>query len=182
MPCLRIHTRIDHVGRGVSEEQRNDEIAAEVAAAKWIFYDERNRGRRRNVIWYQNAQGRNETESLRMNEWWIYKWNEGTLFPQGAALACQRGLPDVQRSPLFCANIVKKDTGRARWNNLATAGTNFTKPGAQSKGVLCTLATTLGTKKTITAPLHKHKTIKEAKNWWNNQQEFQGRWEDDEMK
>ena len=45
----------------------------------------------------------------------------------------------VQRSPLFCANIVKKDPGKARQNSLATAGTNFTKPGAQNKGDLCTL-------------------------------------------
>ena len=47
----------------------------------------------------------------------------------------------VQRSPLFCANIVKKDPGRARQNSLATAGTNFTKPGAQNKGDLCTWKT-----------------------------------------
>ena len=45
----------------------------------------------------------------------------------------------LQRSPLFCANIVKKDPGRARQNSLATAGTNFTKPGAQNKGDLCTV-------------------------------------------
>ena len=44
---------------------------------------------------------------------------------------------DVQRSPLFCANIVKKDPGRTRQNSLATAGTNFTKPGAHNKGDLC---------------------------------------------
>ena len=44
----------------------------------------------------------------------------------------------VQRSPLFCANIVKKDPGRVRQNSLATAGTNFTKAGAQNKGDLCT--------------------------------------------
>ena len=37
----------------------------------------------------------------------------------------------------FCANIVKKDPGRARQNSVATAGTNFTKPGAQNKGDLC---------------------------------------------
>ena len=43
----------------------------------------------------------------------------------------------IQRSPFFCANIVKKDPGRARQNSLATAGTNFTKPGAQNKGDLC---------------------------------------------
>ena len=43
----------------------------------------------------------------------------------------------IQRSPLFCANIVKKDPGRARQNSLATAGTNFTKPGAHNKGDLC---------------------------------------------
>ena len=45
---------------------------------------------------------------------------------------------NVQRLTLFCANIVKKDPGRAGQNNLATAGTNFTKPGAQKKGDLCT--------------------------------------------
>ena len=38
-----------------------------------------------------------------------------------------------RRSPLFCANIDKKDPGRARQNSLATEGTNFTKPGAQNK-------------------------------------------------
>ena len=43
----------------------------------------------------------------------------------------------IQRSPLFFANIVKKDPGRAKQNSLATAGTNFTKPGAQNKGDLC---------------------------------------------
>ena len=37
---------------------------------------------------------------------------------------------NVQRLTLFCANIVKKDPGRAGQNSLATAGTNFTKPGA----------------------------------------------------
>ena len=34
--------------------------------------------------------------------------------------------------------VVKKDPGRARQNSVATAGTNFTKPGAQNKGDLCT--------------------------------------------
>ena len=43
----------------------------------------------------------------------------------------------VQRSPLFCANIVKKDPGIARQKSLATARTNFTKPGAHNKGDLC---------------------------------------------
>ena len=43
----------------------------------------------------------------------------------------------LQRFPLFCANIFKKDPGRAKQNSLATAGTNFTKPGAQNKGDLC---------------------------------------------
>ena len=37
----------------------------------------------------------------------------------------------------MCANTFKKDPGRARRNILATAGTNFTKPGAQNKGDLC---------------------------------------------
>ena len=40
----------------------------------------------------------------------------------------------IQRSPLFFANISKKDPGRARQNSLATAGTNFTKPGAHNRG------------------------------------------------
>ena len=44
----------------------------------------------------------------------------------------------VQRSPLFCANIVEKDPGRARQNSLATAGTHFTKLRAQHKVDLCT--------------------------------------------
>ena len=43
----------------------------------------------------------------------------------------------LQKSPLFCANIVKKDPGRARQNSLAIAGTNFIKLGAQNKGDLC---------------------------------------------
>ena len=44
----------------------------------------------------------------------------------------------IQRSPLFCANIVKKDPGRASQNSLATAGTNFIKPGALNKVDPCT--------------------------------------------
>ena len=43
----------------------------------------------------------------------------------------------LQRSPLFCANIVKKDPDRARQTSLATAGNKFTKPGAQNKGDPC---------------------------------------------
>ena len=43
----------------------------------------------------------------------------------------------LQKSPLFCANIVKKNPSRAKETTLATAGTNFTKPGAQKKGDLC---------------------------------------------
>ena len=43
------------------------------------------------------------------------------------------------RGLLYSAqNIVKKEPGRACQNSLATAGTNFTKPGAQNKGDLCT--------------------------------------------
>ena len=38
---------------------------------------------------------------------------------------------------MFCANTVKKDPARARQKSLATAGTNFTKHGAQNKGNLC---------------------------------------------
>ena len=45
---------------------------------------------------------------------------------------------EIQRSSLFCTNIVKKDPGRARQKSLATAGTNFTKHGAQNNGDLCT--------------------------------------------
>ena len=45
----------------------------------------------------------------------------------------------VQRSPLFCAKRDKRYLGRARQNSLATAGTNFTKPGAHNKGDLCTI-------------------------------------------
>ena len=45
---------------------------------------------------------------------------------------------NIQRSPLFCANIVKRDPGRARQNGLAAAGANFIKPGAHNKGDLCT--------------------------------------------
>ena len=46
----------------------------------------------------------------------------------------------VQR---YCSStevsLVKKDPGRAKQNSLATAGTNFTKPGgAQNKVDLCT--------------------------------------------
>ena len=40
--------------------------------------------------------------------------------------------------------LCKKDPGRARQNSLATAGTNFTKPGVQNKGDLCRRATTFG--------------------------------------
>ena len=36
--------------------------------------------------------------------------------------------------------MVMKDPGRARQNSVATAVTNFTKPEAQNKGDLCTLA------------------------------------------
>ena len=46
---------------------------------------------------------------------------------------------DQYRGLLYSAqNIVKKDPGRAMQNNLVTAQTNFTKPGVQNKGDLCT--------------------------------------------
>ena len=57
----------------------------------------------------------------------------------------------VQRSTLFCANIVKKDPGKARQNSLATAGTNFTKPGAHNKVHLCTMVQISG-KRFIESP------------------------------
>ena len=44
----------------------------------------------------------------------------------------------LYRGLLYSAqNTVKKDPGRARQNNVATAGTHFTKPGAYNKGDLC---------------------------------------------
>ena len=50
-----------------------------------------------------------------------------------------RGLvpKNLQSSTQFCANIVKKDPGRARQNSQGTTGTRFTKPEAQNKGDLC---------------------------------------------
>ena len=43
------------------------------------------------------------------------------------------------RGLLYSAqNISKKDPGRVKQKSLATAITNFTKPGAQNKGDLCT--------------------------------------------
>ena len=40
----------------------------------------------------------------------------------------------IYRGPLYSAqNIVKKDPSWAGQNSLATAGTNFTKPGEQNK-------------------------------------------------
>ena len=80
-------------------------------------------------------------------------WDDCYIAQKRGALATWRQFPYVvlsqksvalcmhlclQRSPLLCANIVKKDPGRARRNSLATARTNFTKPGAQNKGDLCT--------------------------------------------
>ena len=42
----------------------------------------------------------------------------------------------LYRGLLYSAqNIVKKDSGRVRQNSVNTAGTNFTKPGAQHKVV-----------------------------------------------
>ena len=39
----------------------------------------------------------------------------------------------IQGPKKWFENIVKKDPGRAKQNSLATAVTNFTKPGAQNK-------------------------------------------------
>ena len=44
----------------------------------------------------------------------------------------------IYRGLLYSAQV-KKDPGRARQNSPATAGTNFTKPGAHNKGDLCTM-------------------------------------------
>ena len=44
----------------------------------------------------------------------------------------------MYRAQLYSApSTLKKDPGRARQKSLATAGTNFTKPGAHNKGDLC---------------------------------------------
>ena len=44
----------------------------------------------------------------------------------------------LYRGLLYSAqNMVKMDPGRARQNSLATAGTNFTKPGAYNKVDIC---------------------------------------------
>ena len=49
------------------------------------------------------------------------------------------GLLQKYRGLLYSAqNIAKKDPGRARQSSVATAVTNFTKPGAHNKGDLCT--------------------------------------------
>ena len=42
-----------------------------------------------------------------------------------------------ENSSEVCTKIGKKDPGMAKQNSLATAATNFTKPGAQNKGDLC---------------------------------------------
>ena len=69
---------------------------------------------------------------------WLWKW-----WARGDAKTAKAAkgpyLNDVYRGLLYSAqNIVKKDPGRARQKSLATAQTNFTKPGAQNKGDLCT--------------------------------------------
>ena len=78
--------------------------------------------------------------------WSVEQWNHGVSAPLGmhsphsifvTFLASSSFLMYIQRSPLFCASIFKKDPGRARQNSLATAGTNFTKPGVHNKGDLC---------------------------------------------
>ena len=77
-----------------------------------------------------------ETES----EHTFIRWQSNKCCPSLVNFGCCSSrplLPHLLRSPSFCANIVKKDPGRARQNSLATAGTNFTKPGAQNKGDIC---------------------------------------------
>ena len=50
----------------------------------------------------------------------------------------RRHCSHIYRGLLYSAQSAKKkDPGRARQNSLAKAGTNFTKPGAQNKGNLC---------------------------------------------
>ena len=71
-------------------------------------------------------------DSLHMSHRKLHKWR--SVF----ALHFHYFVSHLQRSPLFRANIVKKDPDGARQNSLATAGTNFTKPGAQNKVDPCT--------------------------------------------
>ena len=69
---------------------------------------------------------------------WPYGFTRGDETTQLICVCTERGFrTTLQRSPLFCANIVKKDPGRAKQNSLATAVTNFTKPGAHN--ILITL-------------------------------------------
>ena len=44
----------------------------------------------------------------------------------------------LQRSTLFCANVVKEDPGRARQNCLATAGGKLHQTSSELKDDLCT--------------------------------------------
>ena len=44
----------------------------------------------------------------------------------------------------FAQSTVKKDPDRAKQSSLATAGTNFTKPGAHNKWDLCTVSMIFG--------------------------------------
>ena len=60
---------------------------------------------------------------------WMHNWKSTTMY---------RG------RLYFAQSLVKKDPRRTRQNSLATAGTNFTKPGAQNKGDLCIPSTFQG--------------------------------------
>ena len=63
----------------------------------------------------------------------------GDGYIQGDPYGLRKILVDIKyRGLLYSAqSTFKKDPGRARQKSLATAGTNFTKPGAQNKGDLC---------------------------------------------
>ena len=84
------------------------------------------------------------------NQFWIFRTSHCSLSSQSlwhSDQACNNislkgctlsGIWYVQYRGFLCPaqNIIKKDPGRARKNSLATAGPNFTKPGAQNKGDL----------------------------------------------
>ena len=62
------------------------------------------------------------------------KWNNLLNGPHWPMQPILHFLQAIYRVRLhFAQSTFKKDPGRARWNSLATEGTNFTKPGAQNK-------------------------------------------------
>ena len=62
---------------------------------------------------------------------------DGAPAPDGARRAERLRGNQPQKETGKSSNLAMQHPGRARQNSLATAGTNFTKPGAQNKGDLC---------------------------------------------